>query len=653
MRMRRPLLPFGLSWPVLMTAAGVVALLAADAFARAGGGGRFNDGGGGGGGSGGGGSGGGAILYLLINLAFRYPLIGVPLLILFIVVFVIGGKKANRGHQGRTIRRGIDADATHREQETQNRLRKHDPHFDEARFLQRVQRSFLTLQSAWCEHDLDPIRPFVSDGLHARFELQIEEQRLLGYRDRMDAVNIERTWFVETHVEGPFEVVTVRIRANAVDYRVDLLSGKPIEPTTPPETFVEYWSFVRRKGAQTKDGDGLMEGNCPNCGAAIERTQWSHCAYCDALLRSGEHDWVLTEITQASQWSERDYAPPAGVTQLTTRDPGFGLQHLEDRASLLFWHWRTAVMHGDVKPLGGAFTETATADVQTDLADDTDAEGVRHYTGECAVGHVTVAGVLSDATHDRALVDVVWSGTAFSRRTGAQPERGGMRPARCTLLVLLRPRGAQSGLDDAFSSAHCAGCGAPESVDDRGQCNYCGEATDGGHAGWSVDRVLPSLSEESRQMKSALRVEGVPTDEFNPLANRTHEPLVKAEILSWMAQVAAVDGVIAPKERASLDALARKTGVKLTEVERLVRSSSARNQAEKLGPRDAREARLWLGAAARTALADGEVSAAEQALLERLVAEFGLLPADVRLVVNEERRALFHKAKKSLRNLRS
>ena len=69
------------------------------AWARAGGGEGYSgggDGGGGGGGGGGGhGNGGGALIYLLFQLVFRYPVIGIPVLIIVIAYFIF----SNRGQQ--------------------------------------------------------------------------------------------------------------------------------------------------------------------------------------------------------------------------------------------------------------------------------------------------------------------------------------------------------------------------------------------------------------------------------------------------------------------------------------------------------------------------------------------------------------------------
>src|SRR5207244_13467431 len=103
-------------------------------------------------------------------------------------------------------------------------------------------------------------------------------------------------------------------------------------------------SFLRRRGVTSKGPDerGLLEGNCPNCGAAVEINQNANCAHCGALLRSGQYDWVLAEIVQESEWTADRRTDLASVAALVARDPDFNLQDLEDRASVMFWRWQAA-----------------------------------------------------------------------------------------------------------------------------------------------------------------------------------------------------------------------------------------------------------------------------------------------------------------------
>jgi len=649
MKIPRPQLPVW--WPqaalALLAALAVVAV-SEDALARGGGGGRFNDGGGGGGGGGGLP---GVVIELLLWLVFRHPVIGIPLLLVAFGGSALAAKRTKGSYQGLVIRRGLDARMGNRDRFARQRISEHDATFDEAVFLGRVEACFMKVQRSWCAHELGPIRPFVSDGLFERFELQLAEQQLLGYRDRMERLEIEPSLLAEAEVEGPFEVVTVRVRARAADYSVSLESGDFVAGSMDVASFAEYWSFVRRTSAKSGSRKGgLMEGSCPNCGAPITMNQWSHCRHCKAMLRSGEHDWVLTEITQASQWHERDYVRPPGVEKLRRRDADFGLQHLEDRTSLLFWRWRSAFLHGDVQALGRVGTEALTASVEDGIAARRGENGERSYIGECAVGHVTVVGVeVDDAELDHALVEVVWSGTDYTIEADGKRERGRVRPARCTLFVLSRPKQARSGLDDALASAHCSGCGAPEAEGDAAECQYCGAPLTAANAGWTVAEITPALSVSARAWKKRLRIDEHRAGMLSQSGiHHGATTIHKAEVLSWMAQIAAVDGVIAPKERKALEAVAAKTGLKAAEVEKLCRSSSARSAIEGMGPKDPKEARMWLASAARTALADGNVSRPEMNLLEQLARPHGLLPADVRVVVNSVRAVMYKESKVEL-----
>ena len=86
-----------------------------------------------------------------------------------------------------------------------------------------------------------------------------------------------------------FDVLSISIQASAIDKMVNIKDGKTLSGSTVSEPFVEIWTFIRRRGAKTDPTKpGLMEGNCPNCGGAIEMNQNANGQYCGAILRSGQ-----------------------------------------------------------------------------------------------------------------------------------------------------------------------------------------------------------------------------------------------------------------------------------------------------------------------------------------------------------------------------
>ena len=641
----------------------VLLATAGAALARGGGGGGFDGGGGGGGGGGAGGSGGGggggdgggdgSGIGELIWLIVRYPKVGVPVVVVLLVIGAVGKRKGQAAYQGRVIRRGGEALLGNRRDAALASLRARDPAFDDAAFLARTRTAFAKVQAAWCSHDLTPMRPFVSDGIHERFALQTKEQEELGYRDRMDDLHVLGAELARVVTQRPFDVVTVALHATAKDYRVRLADGTKIRGTDAPEEFVEYWTFQRRTGGSTKPGSaGLIEGRCPNCGAAIELNQWSACTYCRAILRSGEFDWVLTEITQASEWRDTPDAAVPGLDALRAKDPGFDLQHLEDRASVMFWRLAMSERLGSVGPVRKIASPEFAAAFARRLAGDADDDGTRSFVGERAVGSVDTCGFTTADGFDRALVDVRWQGTRFAAKPSAAPERGEKLPTLATLLELARRSDAKSDADASVASAHCPRCGAPELGGATNACEFCGEVMNDGRRDWVLERVFLRTSEEGEAALAALvprvgAAGGAGAEGEAPVAAR---PPVRRACVAWLARTMWADGEPDPREREVLEGVAEKAGMRRAELEDAIAGASAAGDGAVVGPgpADVAEARAWLDVMAEVALADGRISPPEASLLLELGAAHGLARADVGLVCAQAKTRLYRQAKAAL-----
>ncbi len=103
-----------------------------------------------------------------------------------------------------------------------------------------MRAAFHKAQESWCAQNLEPLRPFVSDGVFERFSLQIEEQREDGWRQGMDDLGCQLLSIAHVETGTHFDTVTVHIPFTADIHGLDLTTGKHVSGSRlPRKTFVE------------------------------------------------------------------------------------------------------------------------------------------------------------------------------------------------------------------------------------------------------------------------------------------------------------------------------------------------------------------------------------------------------------------------------
>jgi len=181
-------------------------------------------------------------------------------------------------------------------------LQTRDPNFNQQVFLDRAQQTFFVLQNAWMARNLEPARVYLSDGIYNRWKMQIDQILAMHKRNVLEDLAINGCTVARVAGDPNFDSITVRIDAWAADYEVNdqnqMVSGdKKAAP------FTEYWTLIRSRAARTRVGETAQITQCPNCGAPVQLNESGVCAYCKAVVTSGQFGWVLDNITQADQWS--------------------------------------------------------------------------------------------------------------------------------------------------------------------------------------------------------------------------------------------------------------------------------------------------------------------------------------------------------------
>jgi predicted lipid-binding transport protein (Tim44 family)/predicted nucleic acid-binding Zn ribbon protein/uncharacterized tellurite resistance protein B-like protein len=637
----------------LASAAPILALLTttSTALARAGGGEGYSDGGGGGGGGGHGGGGDIAwLIYFWVRFCIQYPYIGLPITLAVAFFIYHAHKQGMAAYQGSVIRRGSDAAADNRIGSAVAAMAAADPKFDIDQMGQRVRTAFMKIQDAWCKQSLSTVRPFISDGIHERFSLQIEEQKAFNYQDRMENIALGSVILVEFYEGKIFDVATLRIEAQASDYRVSLSDGKRLSGSTAVQPFVEMWSWIRRHGvSRDPSKPGLIEGHCPNCGASVEMNQSAKCDHCGALLRSGQFDWVLTEITQQSEWRRGRHGLAPGVDEMQQADPGFNRADLEDSASVMFWRKAMADRVGKADPLRKIASEDFTSAYSRAIVPSPD--GSRQFFTDCSLGGANLAGVFTDNQTNFAVVEIGWEGEMTLAPPGRPLHPTGQRMQTHSLYLLKRKDGIKTDPGTSVSSAHCPNCGAPILSDDLSStCSFCNTILNDGTRSWVLSEITSASSSDGQNWLMRLRVSSPQI--FAPGTPNGRLNVSPSGLLAWCVKITAADGNVDPAERQLLLSLANKCNVDPARVEQMIEMALA-GRLDVPDPPDKLTAHLWLTAMAAAAMADGQVRPPEGQLLNLAAKRFGFCPEDVAILLRQQYAQHYAQAKDELRTARN
>ena len=626
-------------------------LLACDlAFARAGGGGGFSSGGGGhsGGGGGfssgggGGGDGSGIFIYLLFRLVFEHPLIGVPLLIGVGFVIYHSSKGGYSAHVSSTIRRGLAVDSITRIEKGLESIKQRDPAFALEAFLNRCHDLLPGVQDAWSKQDMSPVRHFISDGVFDRFALQLEMQKGCGIRNEMRDVRVLGSRLVGSASDRFFDTLHVAITAEAVDTLLSLEGGSLLQGENAPEEFTEIWTFLRRPGAKTLARPGLLEGYCPNCGNQLQLSTSITCESCQALINSGEYDWVLSEITQQEAWSVPVVEQIQGVAELQQSDPGFNPQAIEDRVSALFWHHRAAEFFGSEEYLNAVALPAFIAQERESWR--ADEKGRHLFYADAAVGSVDLAEVIPGGQQDgmdRVRVQVQWSGHRELKQVpGLIKPEWQLSTLMVQEYVLVRKRGVQSVQAAALTSLHCPGCGAPQIAKQDGTCRYCGMRQNDGSTSWVLEAVSPFNGFAWVAAQSAA---------ITPIAGAQLSQQERESLIQCVVAVMLADGVMDPREEKQLAKMAAKHNLPSARLNELIDQVQKDRELRLPQVDDWEKRNEFFKALVQMCLADGNVSGSERQVLRQLVVHMGYADVDIDMMISKERADLYAASKATLK----
>ena len=185
--------------------------------------------------------------------------------------------------------------------ELRDALLRDDPALTLEALDARLRLIFEELQKAWAAQDLSPVRPYVSAGLYQYLEYWVTAYRSQGLRNEVEGATLERSELVRVVRDAFYDSLTLRVWGRGKDFTVRLDTGEVVGGSrTEDRRYTEYWTLVR--GAKVR-GAPRADRRCPACGAGLKVGMEGNCAFCGALVASGDFDWVLSRIEQDDSYA--------------------------------------------------------------------------------------------------------------------------------------------------------------------------------------------------------------------------------------------------------------------------------------------------------------------------------------------------------------
>lgn len=518
-------------------------ILVPDLYARAGGGGDY---GGGGGGNGDGDGIASLIIMLLYLLPFPYNLIVVGILV---VGFIIFGRKKKIKMDQKSIFNNIPTGANQNSKGVPNKEIQLK-YANSGDIKSKIEHAFVQIQKAWQNQDLSKVRKFISDGVYQRFTTQFTIMNILEQKNVIYDLKIHDITIVNSHEENEYAIVDAAIHATIVD---QYQSAKyPQFNQGGSDTFVEYWSFIRKKNVAATN-NLYFSTNCPKCGDTLPENagEVAKCPSCGTLVNSGDYDWVLAEITQTVDYNANGFKKADSVSKklLETykKDPGFSIQMMEDKASNAFLQILTARTKSKAEIARRFVSDNYYTRLENEVKQDTGKAFVRLY-----LNHVDLVNGYSKDNMDYLVFNIKYTKQQLKLDNGKGTLLDHAPYSLHKVMVMTRSSNAVAPKGQLYAHS-CPNCAGPieDTIDTK--CSYCGEALNSPNFEWIVDNVYEA--QEYKQLKSQL---GVPMiTNANP---EDTEKLFKVRDYAFnnILIIMAADGVFNEEEKQHVHQLAKQ-----------------------------------------------------------------------------------------------
>ncbi len=133
--------------------------------------------------------------------------------------------------------------------QSRQQLLARDPSFDEASFLDQAKATFLTLQKARADRNLESFRTQLTDAMYNQWKARSDALSARHRKTVISRLDIDNAIIARVLVESDADIITVEFEGTVVIGDQDERSGRWPTGTPIPDGFTEFWTFVRKPGS--------------------------------------------------------------------------------------------------------------------------------------------------------------------------------------------------------------------------------------------------------------------------------------------------------------------------------------------------------------------------------------------------------------------
>jgi len=574
-------------------------LIAVVVYARAGGGGGSS--------GGGGGDGIGALLiYLILAIPFPWNLI---IIAIIVVLYYFGNKKAKQ----QSILNKLPTGKPTVKVKGYDQFILNNPTFDEFKFKDKVKTAFIQIQESWQQQNLGKVRKFISDGVYQRFNTQFKMMKLLKQTNTIDKLTVKNIYIDKIETDGKFDIIHTAVHASIVDRFVS--EAYPQLNSGGSEEFVEYWSFIKKRGVQ--EANMFNSQNCPKCGAELSQNAGdiSKCEYCGAITNLGDYDWVLSEITQADDYISanpklmKEGNLAGKIREMFSNTDDFSIQQIEDKVSNGYLQIQTARVAKDPTILRRFVTNELYETISNEIPND------NFIYNRLFLNDVTLIGAKQENGKNILMVAVK---SSYQR---VVPQNKTINLIDYAVIsktdIVFVTRDINVGTNKGSIYAHsCPNCGGvvKDTIDIK--CQYCGSELNSTKNEWIISNIMDTYEYQSYFSENSSDLVGA----ANP-SKIDGLFAVRDFAFNNLLIMMAADGVFDAEEKTLAERIAKRWGYNLDKIQPMFDMAKAGSLVIRM-PDSQKHRKKIYHLMEKAANVDGSVSVEEQQLLDSIKKQY-------------------------------